>query len=91
MRKYVIYFLLILNAFCLIDCASRNSPNLSNFIIPEAARKPAEKGISDYKLQSGDVIEIKFYYNLVCLAADPKCLRLKYVVVQACVIESNFI
>jgi protein involved in polysaccharide export with SLBB domain len=63
MNKYLKHLLFVLIVSGLICCAHTNSPNRPAFHPSDAARESAGEANSEYILQLGDVIDIKFFYN----------------------------
>lgn len=63
MNKYLSYILFTLISSSLISCASGNLLNRSNVYTSEEVIASAEETKKEYILQSGDVIDIKFFYN----------------------------
>ncbi len=63
MKKYQFYFFLILTLLSFISCAGANSRTYSDIQASEAGGNLINKANTEYILQAGDIIDVKFFYN----------------------------
>jgi protein involved in polysaccharide export with SLBB domain len=63
MNKFLIYLSIALISSCSINCANVNSLTPSDLNTSELVEESAKESRTEYLLQVGDAIDIKFFYN----------------------------